>query len=247
MGRLKGACVLLENYLERNILYLPCRHHIYELVLKSVFEAKLCITSGPDVPIFKRFQQFWGNIDQNKFKAGIMNDFVKTILNDVCDNVISFANNYLLLKQPREDYREFLELIVIFLGGVPLRGISFRTPGVIHHTRWMAKALYCLKIYIFRDQFSLTQREEMSITSICIIIVRLYVKAWFSVPLASNAPYQDLNFLKDLIKYQSVDKYISEVAVKKMCGHLWYLSPETTVLSLFDLNVLTQKERFWRL
>ncbi|XP_050521710.1 uncharacterized protein LOC126894618 [Daktulosphaira vitifoliae] len=101
----------------------------------------------------------------------------------------------------------------------------------------MAKALYCLKIFIFRKQFNLTQKEGMSISSICIFIIRLYVRAWFNAPLASNAPYQDLNFLKDLVNYQSIDKNISEVTVKKMCGHLWYLSPENTVLSLFDTNV----------
>lgn len=39
-GRIKGSCVSLENYLKRNILYLPCRHHIYELVLKNVFDTK---------------------------------------------------------------------------------------------------------------------------------------------------------------------------------------------------------------
>jgi len=63
-GRIRGACAPLENYLERNILYLPCRHHIYELVLKCVFDIKLCTTSGPDVPIFKRFQQYWGNLNR---------------------------------------------------------------------------------------------------------------------------------------------------------------------------------------
>ena len=40
-GRLNGACVLLEKKLDRDLLYLPCRHHIYELVLKAVFEKKL--------------------------------------------------------------------------------------------------------------------------------------------------------------------------------------------------------------
>ncbi|GBO04733.1 hypothetical protein AVEN_173200-1 [Araneus ventricosus] len=41
-GRIKGACVLLERKLGKDLIYLPCRHPIYELVLKSAFEA--CIT-----------------------------------------------------------------------------------------------------------------------------------------------------------------------------------------------------------
>jgi len=60
------------------------------------------------------------------------------------------------LRKPynRDDYRELLELLaVIFLGGT--RGISFQYPGAMHHTRWMSKpkAIYSLKIFIFRKQF----------------------------------------------------------------------------------------------
>jgi len=63
------------------------------------------------------------------------------------------------------------------------------------------------------------------------------IKAWFVAPLATSAPYQDLNFLKDLIRYQSIDKCISEITIKKMCGHLWYLSPEAAALLFFDPDV----------
>ena len=64
------------------------------------------------------------------------------------------------VKQPREDYRESLELIIIFLGGTPPRSISFRGLGASHHARWMVKAIYCLKIYLFRGEFTLTKEEK---------------------------------------------------------------------------------------
>ena len=40
-GHLNGACILLVQRLERELLLFAHRHHIYELVLKSVFEAKI--------------------------------------------------------------------------------------------------------------------------------------------------------------------------------------------------------------
>jgi len=43
MGRLKDACLLLEQKLESDILYLPCRHHILEVVLRSAFEIRLML------------------------------------------------------------------------------------------------------------------------------------------------------------------------------------------------------------
>ncbi|CAH0558591.1 unnamed protein product [Brassicogethes aeneus] len=41
LGPNKGAAVILEQLLEENLLYLPCRHHMFELVLKDVFELKI--------------------------------------------------------------------------------------------------------------------------------------------------------------------------------------------------------------
>ena len=35
-GVVKGACTLIESELERELLWLPCRHHIYEVVLAGV-------------------------------------------------------------------------------------------------------------------------------------------------------------------------------------------------------------------
>jgi len=52
-GRINESCVLQKQLLQREILYLPCHHHIYEIILKSVFNFKLSGTSGPDVDIFK--------------------------------------------------------------------------------------------------------------------------------------------------------------------------------------------------
>nr|CAH7723936.1 unnamed protein product [Callosobruchus chinensis] len=69
-GRIKAACVLLGQKLERDILVFGCRHHMYELVLKSVFELKMKqVTSSPDIPIFKNFRENWNSIDPSKIEC----------------------------------------------------------------------------------------------------------------------------------------------------------------------------------
>lgn len=40
-GRIKGAAVLLEKKLGRALQFLPCRHHIYELILKLLYSKLL--------------------------------------------------------------------------------------------------------------------------------------------------------------------------------------------------------------
>jgi len=72
--------------------------------------------------------------------------------------VLQFALDHSKKEQFREDYKELLELTIIFLGRTPHRGISFRIPGASHHVRWMAEAIYCLKIFIFRNQFKMSPR-----------------------------------------------------------------------------------------
>jgi len=55
--------------------------------------------------------------------------------------------------------------LIIFLGGFPIRGISFRVPESCHHAPWMNKAIYCLKIFIFRKQFNMTLVQETACVS----------------------------------------------------------------------------------
>lgn len=128
-----------------------------------------------------------------------------------------------------------MELTSICLGAN--NGIKFRVPGPTHHARWMSKALYCLKIYLFREQFKLTEYEENSLASICAFIIRFYVKLWFNCTNPSKAPLQDLSFIKEIHEYRNFNKQISEIAIKKFCKHLWYLSEECIALTLFDDDV----------
>jgi hypothetical protein len=147
----------------------------------------------------------------------------------------------LLLSQPRDDYRELLELTVIFLGGIPARGVKFMAPGAIHHARWMAKALYSLKIWLFRGQFKLTAREEKGLHDVCMFVVLLYVSAWFTAPYAASSPRNDLRFLKQLCTYNN--QAIAKVASHKFAGHLWYLSEELVGLAFFDTDISVEIKR----
>ncbi|KAL4125926.1 hypothetical protein QTP88_010163 [Uroleucon formosanum] len=206
-------------------------HHILEVVLRSAFEIKIDIASAPDVPIFKRFQKCWPNINVNNFHIGLEDTFVFQSLQNLKDELLIFCINQLKQYQPRDDYKELLELTIIFLG---------QTPGPIHHARWMSKAIYSIKIFLFRNEFKLTLKENNALRDLCIFIVRIYIKQWFCARAAALAPNMDLQFIKDIILYEVIDEQISKSALKKMCGNLWYLTPEATSLAFFDDKVSSQ-------
>ena len=109
-----------------------------------------------------------------------------------------------------------------FLVAFQRREILFRIPGAVSRARWMAKAIYAFKIYLFEDQFHVSKREKNSLRRICIFLARVYIRAWFLSTEAIKAPYQDLQFTRELIKYQDIDPEISTATGKKFSNHLWY-------------------------
>jgi len=242
-GKQKGTCTLLEQKLGKNMLWLACRHHILEIILEAVVLHSLGVSQGPDILIFKRFQRRWPSINQKDYQTVVCNEMYSNAFADIADETITFCMNQLLQYQPRDDYKEFLNLTIICLGGLPTTGVSFRTPAGLHRARWMAKVIYCLKIWMFRRQFVLTEVEETGIWNICNFVMRIYVKAWFTAPSAISAPRLDLHFAKQLVKYKEENVTISSVALKKLLGHLWYLSEELVALSFFDNEISSETKR----
>jgi len=125
-GRLNGACILLEQKLERELLIFACRHHVYELVLKSVFEIKISqVTTSPDIPLFKKFRENWINVDHNMIR-GYREKVEKYFTTSEIEALLTFYHAELKKKIVRDDYRELIELSVIFLNEDPDRKLKIR-------------------------------------------------------------------------------------------------------------------------
>lgn len=244
-GRIAGACVLLEQKLEKSLLSLACRHHIMELIIGAVFQVCMGVKSysSPEVPLFKRFREYWRFIDTTQYESGIAADDVAILVEDIKQSSIDYANKQLEHRHPRDDYKELLELVIVFLGIAPARGVRFMSPGAMHHARWMSKVIYSLKIWMFRGQFKLTPAEMRGLRDVCVFTVRVYLKAWISAPQSSEAPYNDLLLLKTLIEYSSINPAISKSTSRKFSNHLWYLSQELVSLAFFDSRVSSSTKR----
>lgn len=67
-GIRNGACVLLEEAMNKKVLGIACRHHIFEIVLESVFSLSFGASTGPEITIFSKFKSYWAEIDQKKNK-----------------------------------------------------------------------------------------------------------------------------------------------------------------------------------
>ena len=245
-GRLNGACVLLENKLDKKLLWFACRHHVHEVLCGDVFKAVFGPTSGPNVLLFRRFQDYWPNIDQasytpcNDSRIGEGGE-----LENLKIAAVKFSTNILSGEKgalPREDYRELVELVLIFLGQIPSRGVHFRVPGAFHHARWMAKLIYVLKIYLFQSQFKLTKHEKTSCLEFGLFVALIYVQSWITSPNSCDAPINDLHLIQALTAYKKTSKIIATAGLKAISRHLWYLSEEMVPLCLFSDMVSVQSK-----
>ena len=227
-----GACVLLERKLQRDLLHLACRHHIHELIVEKVFGTLLETSSGPNIKLFERFSQVWDSIDKVP-QSALQDTAAAGQLTDVSE-IITFINQQLLQIQPRGDYKELLELALLFLGADDTGNITIKSPGAYHRARWMAKLIYCLKIYVLRDQFHLRPRELSGLREFNLFVVKLYLKSWYTCQVARYAPSNDLQLYKDIISYKACNSKVSSVAAKGLSNHMWYVSERLVGLALFD-------------
>ncbi len=170
-GSWNGACILLQQKMQKDLLWLACRHHILEIMLEAVVVLSLGVSQGPDILLFKRFQKQWSSIDTADYQTALSDESTAGAVADVAGQLLHFSEAQLQQYQPRDDYKELLQLTIIFLGGVPAKEISFKAPAGLHRARWMAKALYSLKMWMFRSQFKLTKAEEKGLSNICLFTV----------------------------------------------------------------------------
>ena len=241
-GRHTGACKLIEQGLETDLLFLACRHHIMELVVGTAFEAaRIGPSTGPEILLFKRFKSQWLSTDQTRFQVASTDPYVESIVAPKRAEILKFAYSHLELKHPRDDYKEFVQLSIIFLGEAPATGIYFKAPGAMHRARWMAKVIYALKIWLFRSQVKLTKAEEKGIRDFTIFSVLIHLRAWLTAPIVSEAPYNDFQLMQQLLKYPQ--KAISAATSKKFGLHMWYLSEELAGLALFDSRLPVESKK----
>jgi hypothetical protein len=245
-GRRIGACVLIEQKMDNDMLWFACRHHILDIMLEAVVSLSLSVSSGPDIQIFKRFKANWLKLDKQTYQTAADCPVTVLITDNIKEDIIRFAMKQLDECQPRDDYKELLELSIIFLGGTPKSGVNFKKPGAHHRARWMAKVIYSMKIWMFKSQFKLTKSEEKGLRDISCFAVEVYLKSWFTAPAATSAPRMDLQLLKSLQLYKEKDQRIATAALKKMLNHLWYISEELVALAFFDEDVTLETKNKMR-
>ena len=252
-----GAAIRLNYLFNRPVLYLACRHHVFDLLAKNTFHKLVGYDPSPDVAMFKKMKDLWPDIDtQGTFMMFDLDN--KAELVQLFTNILTKynANGELFV---REDYRELCELALVLIGGELPNGkvMRFKAPGAAHKARFMAFALCALKILAFshlkevKDKcFSRKVRKELIFEEQTLqnlwrwghYAIQFYVPSFLLATLGRDAPSNDLNLFKSTIQYRNIDPEVADSALDTLARHKWYLVGQVIPFSLFSDNV-TEDEK----
>lgn len=244
-GHLTAACVTLQIRAGRALLWTACRHHVGEVILTHVWNnLKVEPSSGPEVSIFKRFQ--------SKFSGLTVDDYTDLVFDEIVvkremTETLAVLQSQGLYNQARDDYKELIDLCIVYMSGSvhATNNFSFKQPGALHKARWSAKVIYAIKLVLMQNKicselpkasvFSGNAKPQINkLVRFVRFVTIVYVKWWVTCPLAVDAPFRDLELLKALDEYSTVDPSVAEVAKKAFSNHLWYLAEDLVPMALFS-------------
>ena len=239
-GRIRGATVRLQQELGRPILFLGCRHHVSELLVKacwySIFEADL----SPECKFIADIKKEWGNFDTSPEAEFLTLDLSASEK----EEPLAFYMELLMRRDKRnqmtvrDDYRELAECAVLVLGEIPPSGrIVWRKPGACHKARFCAFGIYSLKALAFANQLDLDEETVVALRRFCRFISTIYIPYFLASSIGSDSPVNDLHLYKRLFSYKRIDVQLAEEALVVLRRHGWYLTPEVVVFSLFSTKL----------
>ena len=146
-GAITAACVSIQERLNKELLWLACRHHIGEIILTHSWESlKVETSKSPEIQIFQRlklhFEKLYYKDMENMFIPPTPPNLTEEIANIVilCEEALGF---------PRGDYKELVLLTLAYLNAAP-EGFHLQRPGALHKARWMARLIYSIKIVLIQ-------------------------------------------------------------------------------------------------
>ncbi|XP_065683397.1 uncharacterized protein LOC124814026 [Hydra vulgaris] len=236
-GRWQGTCMKLIQQVQRPLLLIACRHHVIERHIAHFWKIyPSSETSGPENKLFEVLKQNWNSIDAETKElkriiippgTWIYNQKLAAV--QFCNNVISLK----IFKKDRNIRKEYHELAELTLMVLSSNRFKFHLPGPIHHSRFMGKGLYYLKLYLLMNEIqNLTDKHKEEITGMALFISLFYTEWFLKAELSSLAPTQDIKAYWQMKRFEEWNLLGSRAVANSILRHTWYLDPTLVVFAL---------------
>ena len=211
-----------------------------KVLLADAFSDCLGPSSGPDILLFKKFRESRSTLTHQQLSD--VEKLQKTPKVAVSDSLKAFISHQLSETHAREDYKEFLILAGLLVGLSITAAV--RKPGALHRARWMAKAIYSMKMELLYNGnetvMNLTGRQLQGIQRFNRFVINIYILSSFTAKSAADAPVNDILLIKRLKSYD--DNSLRNIVLRMMLRHSWYISPELATLAVFS-QLLSDAEK----
>src|SRR6218665_227636 len=134
-----------------SFLWSACRHHIGELMLSHLFsDLNMETSKSPNVTLFTRMRTHWNLLSHSSsqavmFQPANYTSEAQKLLAARRDDTIACRPTQGVVEFVKDDYSEFTELSLVFLGHTKSE-VSLCRPGALHKARWMAQVIKIWKV-----------------------------------------------------------------------------------------------------
>ena len=114
---------------------------MHDVILTHIFkDLGVEVSKSPEITVFSQFRKNFDLLPHNDdqvlspLNSTSFSEEVQVMIKQWVDDLLHLLQSELNLK--RDDYREFVELCLVFIGEEDT--VKFKQPGTIHKARWMA-------------------------------------------------------------------------------------------------------------
>lgn len=246
-GENHGILVKFQHDSGRDLLNITCRHHVYEVLLSAAFRTAFGQIDAPTITIFDQLKLEMPRISERGHRYRACNQRVlnsrhlRALYNNAKVTLTAHSKSRFI----RDDYAELNDLCLKFMG---IRTEKlFMVPGSVSKARWMAKVIYAIKMFLFRDELELDEDFLFELLEFCLFAVVVYCKYWNQCTVAIDAAVNDLSFLEDLRAYSHYNENIANSVLNSFQNHFWYFGEELVVMSIFSDKVSIEEKNRMRL
>ena len=256
-GRKEGAVMILTRVLQKPLLWLMCRHHIYEIHMAHAYKAITRQESqAPGKTLYLNFKKRWeeflpflsGPEAVTKYKKFDESTLIHgTGMYELYNDAKTFVTDALENQTfPRDDYKHLVEYLAFYLNveSDKLKDFKIYQPGACHEARFMADSLYHLTLEITSPvlKFIPEDRKE-TLSKTCVLIGLCYAPWFLKSSLADHAVLNDFSAFKAArIISKEWDWDVGNSLVKSLTAHSWYLSPKAVVMALADSHLMREQK-----
>lgn len=246
-GEHNGVCVRSERALGKDLFKFTCRHHISEVLLSSAFYSSFGGIAAPTITIFDQLKVEWLQIKKRGCQYTPCDQWIldshdlRRFYNDAKETLLNHSKSKFI----RDDYAELNDLCLKLLGIDT--GKTFMVPGSVSKARWMAKAIYGIKMYLFREELDIEPEFQTQLLQFSLFVTLIYCKYWNRCTIAFDAAVNDLLLINELEAYTNHNEIIANSVLNSFRNHLWYLGEELAVLSIFSDKVSLENKNRMRL